>query len=725
MQIGLQIFRSKVARRILTLFVVCAMTPIAILALVSFGQVTGNLAEQGRERLRQDTKAFANGILERLFLLAAEQRIVASGLRASQSIEGDPASIVDIPEDLQNGFLSLALADDGIRLFFGELDTVPELDDDARNHLSLGRAALTTRPLGGSGARAYMISALDPGDLDSGLVVGEISLDYLWTGGVLDLSAPDNYISIYDADGATLFSNLPAPVPLQDLKDLGQEGADRADFEWTFEEDDLIGTYREILLGYNFFTDRWTVVLMQSSSAILEPIAHFRWLFPFAVLMALWVVLLLGITQIRKSLVPLEKLKEGTQRIAARDFESRVKVTSDDEFEELADSFNFMAGLLGSQFQTLSAMTEIDRAILSALDISRIVRTVLQHMPDVLPSDAVGVVLVSRTQPGRVQVSWRNVRWGGEPFEEEFLADLADLEAARVETSEGIVLGPKDSLPSYVQPIAAQGNPHFFLFPIAVKERLEAILCLAYVDAPSLDAGDIQQARQVADQIAVAVTNARLMSQMDDLSWGALLALARTIDAKSSWTAGHSERVTNMALKIGREMGLAPEELDDLQRGGLLHDIGKIGTPLAILDKRGKLTDDEMNTMRQHPRRGAEILAPVAAFQGVIPIVLHHHEWWDGSGYPDGISGEEIDLSARIFAVADVYDALASERPYRAAMPIEKVVEVITGLSGRQFDPTVVDVFLRVIDEETRIHGRPLHNGIPMPGEHPSESPAT
>jgi putative nucleotidyltransferase with HDIG domain len=195
----------------------------------------------------------------------------------------------------------------------------------------------------------------------------------------------------------------------------------------------------------------------------------------------------------------------------------------------------------------------------------------------------------------------------------------------------------------------------------------------------------------------VAVSNVRLVERLDQLNWGTLTALARAIDAKSEWTAGHSERVTQVALRIGRAMGLPQNELEILHRGGLLHDIGKIATPPGILDKPGKLDPEEMRIMRDHVRAGARILEPITGFADTLPIVLHHHEWFDGSGYPAGLAGEEISLHGRIFAVADVYDALSTDRPYRGGWEKQRVLDYIREKAGTQFDPHVVEVFLKLM----------------------------
>lgn len=202
----------------------------------------------------------------------------------------------------------------------------------------------------------------------------------------------------------------------------------------------------------------------------------------------------------------------------------------------------------------------------------------------------------------------------------------------------------------------------------------------------------------------------RANQRLDQLSQGALTALARAIDAKSEWTAGHSERVTQLALKLGRVLGLGEEALENLYRGGLLHDIGKIGTPAQLLDKNGPLTAQEGGVVRAHPRIGARILEPIDAFADILPIVKHHHERFDGSGYPDGLAGEAIDLGARIMAVADVYDALHSARPYRAGMDPEHVLRIIRKDAGSHFDPRVVEALVKVMEQD-----RPLQQDAAIP----------
>ena len=191
-----------------------------------------------------------------------------------------------------------------------------------------------------------------------------------------------------------------------------------------------------------------------------------------------------------------------------------------------------------------------------------------------------------------------------------------------------------------------------------------------------------------------------LVEELKDLNWSTITTLARTIDAKSSWTAGHSERVSQMSVAIASVMGLSEVELERLYRGGLLHDIGKIGVPISIIDKKGPLTDEEMAVMKSHVTIGARILEPLTALADVLPIVLYHHERFDGNGYEAGLRGTDIPRLARILCVADSYDAMRSDRPYRAGRSPDETLEEIALCAGSQFDPEVVEAFVEYMASE-------------------------
>ncbi|NNG47980.1 MAG: HD domain-containing protein [Deltaproteobacteria bacterium] len=260
-----------------------------------------------------------------------------------------------------------------------------------------------------------------------------------------------------------------------------------------------------------------------------------------------------------------------------------------------------------------------------------------------------------------------------------------------------MIVEPGRDFQGLLSSLSGNGARRFVLLPLLHKKQLAGVLAMGIGGESGQAKEDLLRARQIADQVAVALANAGLLEELAQSNWGAMTALARTVDTKSPWTAGHSERVTELALKIGREMGLTAKELDLLHRGGLLHDVGKIGVPGKILDKPDKLTSEEFAMIREHPEKGSRILEPIPAFRDVIPIVSQHHEKFDGKGYPGGLSGEQISLGARILAVADVYDALAADRPYRPAFPPDMVHAIIDKSTGTHFDPVVVQAFQKII----------------------------
>ena len=179
---------------------------------------------------------------------------------------------------------------------------------------------------------------------------------------------------------------------------------------------------------------------------------------------------------------------------------------------------------------------------------------------------------------------------------------------------------------------------------------------------------------------------------------GTMESLRLAVDAKDSYTKNHSDRVSYYAVLIAKQLNLPEEQVDLIRDGGLFHDIGKIGIPDSILQKTSKLTDDEYDDIKNHPSIGAHILQPSKIFDNLIPMVKHHHERFDGRGYPAGLAGEEIPYNARIIAVADSFDAMTSDRSYRPRFTLDKALGELRRCSGTQFDPAIVDAFLNVFE---------------------------
>jgi putative nucleotidyltransferase with HDIG domain len=335
------------------------------------------------------------------------------------------------------------------------------------------------------------------------------------------------------------------------------------------------------------------------------------------------------------------------------------------------------------------------------LDTEKIIDVILTRVRNVFPCDHVSVTLLDSSTP----ITGRTYVGNGQGKERTIEAIVLKPEEIQMlsDHPESLLIELGETVPSYLASTVREGIKTFLILPIILKNKLSGFITLGWFLKSALPIQeDLDRARQLTDQMGVALSNAGLIRELNELNWGTLEALARAIDAKSHWTAGHSERVTKLALKIGRVLGLTQEEMDVLRRAGLLHDIGKLGIPGHILDKEGKLTKKEEQLMHEHVQLGVRILEPIAAYAEVVPMVLHHHENFNGEGYPNGLAGEAISLGGRIFAVADSFDALTSNRPYRRALKRKHAIEMIKERCGSQYDPDIVQAFLEVMAQELK-----------------------
>ncbi|MBI4826618.1 MAG: HD-GYP domain-containing protein [Nitrospirae bacterium] len=185
--------------------------------------------------------------------------------------------------------------------------------------------------------------------------------------------------------------------------------------------------------------------------------------------------------------------------------------------------------------------------------------------------------------------------------------------------------------------------------------------------------------------------------ELELLFTGLVKAMVNALDAKSPWTKGHSQRVAEYAKLMARNMNFNEDDLKDIWLAGILHDIGKIGTYDALLDKPGKLTGEEYEIIKRHPAQGAAIIEGIKQLRDIVPVIRHHHESFDGTGYPDGLKANEIPLQSRIIHVADSFDSMTSDRPYRVSPGKDYAIAEFRKFSGKQFDPYAVEIFLDVI----------------------------
>lgn len=248
---------------------------------------------------------------------------------------------------------------------------------------------------------------------------------------------------------------------------------------------------------------------------------------------------------------------------------------------------------------------------------------------------------------------------------------------------------------------------HGISLPLRYEENIIGVIHVISTEARSFNETDTRLLTAIAEMGGNAIHRASLFDQTrhyaDELSQAydnTLAGWARALELRDELTEGHTRRVTELTLQLAREMKIPENELVQIRRGALLHDIGKMGIPDAILNKTGPLTAQERKIMQEHPQFAQDMLSTISFLQSAIDIPLYHHEHWNGGGYPFGLKGEEIPLAARIFTVVDVWDALTSDRPYRFAWPKQQTLDYIRAASGKQFDPQVVEKFLKLIENQ-------------------------
>jgi HD-GYP domain-containing protein (c-di-GMP phosphodiesterase class II) len=253
--------------------------------------------------------------------------------------------------------------------------------------------------------------------------------------------------------------------------------------------------------------------------------------------------------------------------------------------------------------------------------------------------------------------------------------------------------------------LADAGIESLLAIPLVSRKKTKGVLLLGSVRGESFVREDAFAIEKIASQMAVALDNAGLYEDMRNLFISTVTSLANAIDAKSPWTKGHSERVMRISAELAMEMGLDEGATERVRLGGLLHDIGKIGIIEALLEKPTRLSEDEFPPMRLHPEKGVAILAPIDQLHDVLPGILFHHERYDGTGYPKGLKGEAIPLEARIITVADSFDAMVSERPYKKGYSLSQALAELREKAGSQFDPKVVENFCRYVEKRISSRG--------------------
>jgi PAS domain S-box-containing protein len=363
----------------------------------------------------------------------------------------------------------------------------------------------------------------------------------------------------------------------------------------------------------------------------------------------------------------------------------------------------------------MTALRQIDMAIASSVDLNINLSVVLNQITSQLDVDAANILILNANQQKLEYASSSGFRtkainhlsinlgqgFAGQAALQQNTVYVPDL---KKETPDG----------SYAKVIAGEDFYSYYGVPFVIKGKIKGVLEIYHRSPLHNDSDWLDYLKTLAGQTAIAIDSAEMFTDLQRSNIELRMAYdatiegwARALEYRDLETEGHSRRVVDLTVRMAGEMGIPPEEIIHVRRGALLHDIGKMGIPDSILKKKGPLNEDEWGLMHQHPEFAKDMLGQVVFLSSSLDIPYCHHERWDGTGYPQGLQGQQIPLSARIFAVVDVWDALRSDRPYRDAWPLEKTLAHIKEQSGKHFDPQVVDVFIAA-QQDSLGEARPL-----------------
>jgi putative nucleotidyltransferase with HDIG domain len=360
---------------------------------------------------------------------------------------------------------------------------------------------------------------------------------------------------------------------------------------------------------------------------------------------------------------------------------------------------------LRKQMQQLSALRSIDLAIASGLDLNLLLSMLLDQVMSLLEIDAASVLLLNPKTNVLEFVAGRGFRTNilrhtrlklgdgcaGRVALERRLIHIPDLETNRVDFGRAPLFAGENFVSYHGVPLIAKG-------------RVLGVLEIFQRSALDPNSDWLNFLKTIAGQAAIAIDNAIMFKELQisnielNLAYDVTIeGLSRALDLRDKESEEHTQHVTAITLKLASALGVAETDLVHIRRGAILHDIGKVAIPDQILYKRGPLAEEEWEIMRRHPNLAVELLSPVVYLSQALDIPHWHHEKWDGTGYPDRLEGEQIPFPARLFAFADVYDALTSERPYRPAWRRQDAIQYIESQSGRHFDPKIMPTFLGLV----------------------------
>jgi putative nucleotidyltransferase with HDIG domain len=389
----------------------------------------------------------------------------------------------------------------------------------------------------------------------------------------------------------------------------------------------------------------------------------------------------------------------------------QAQVQAEERAGQLAREVEKLSDNLAATYEEICLLHGVTQNLRIKSDEEQLSGLVLRWLLDCLPTQSVAIQLLPVAKEGQITYRARTksllLTAGQCPVSDEEFSLL--LQTLNLEGACGPLVANRAVTDSVTWPLPKVRE--LIVVPMTEGDRVFGWLAIIN-HATGGEFGTIEASllNSIGAMLGIHSSNRDLYRQQSEFLASVVRALTSAIDAKDQYTCGHSDRVARISVRLAKELGCEAEMLHTLYMAGLLHDIGKIGIDDAVLRKPGKLTEAEFEHIKEHPELGYRILADIKQLADVLPAVLHHHEQWDGRGYPFKLAGDQIPFIARIVAVADAYDAMTGDRPYRPGMAVERVNQIFKNGAGQQWDPEVIKAYFAAQDEIQTIAGEERAN---------------
>ena len=491
--------RSRVSKRIFTLFVLSAFIPLLTISLISFKQISEQLYKESKRQVYRESRALGLTIYDRFLSLETNLKLISNILESS-------SGRISMAEDiwLRSIFSSIYILNPEGEIFplFGKPEEPIKFRDKEKEHLLQNKTLIQFQPRANNPATIMLIQSLDVNSENPRYIVGIVNELYMWEQGI---DEPDIYCAVDKFNFILYCSTYIGENQGSIFSEIEKGSEDNFNY-WQINDTEYAIYMCSIFLKAHFLSDNITVAMARPKETMQASFKNFKNIFPEALIITGLLVALLSITQIRKSLGPLEKLIKGTERIARGEFNEPVKIDSGDEFEALADSFNEMRERVNDQFRMINALADIDRQILSTLDRSYIIETVIRHLHNIVETNHVCVITIENIENGSLilhvnmdgknsSIEKRNITIGASE-----LTELMDCQ--------NYMLLDENDERVYTKALIEKGDRSFLIFPVHAKKELSAFICISADKKMNFDENKLLQLREMADRVAVALSNA-------------------------------------------------------------------------------------------------------------------------------------------------------------------------------------------------------------------------